>query len=72
MESVALAWQAVFTYKATEKKYPSPPSVEPRFRQSFVFMKPHVGVLTVSVPFLFSYTEECINCLVINHTLLGF
>jgi hypothetical protein len=36
------------------------------------FMKPHVGFPVSWTSFLSSSTEECVNCLVINHTLVDF
>lgn len=60
----------VFTY-ATSKTQNDWPSVVARFRRSS-FLCCHMWGFPLSSTFLFSLTEECINCLVINHTLLGF
>lgn len=60
----------VFTY-ATSKTQTDWPSVVARFRRS-PFLYCHMWGFPLSSTFLFSLTEECINCLVINHTRLGF
>lgn len=60
----------VFTY-ATSKTQNDWPSVVARFRRSSFYVAICGGSHCPQL-FLFSLTEECINCLVINHTLLGF